>query len=65
MCLLGGIIVSVTIRICTELNNLVKVYPEKVKALKNTYQEWEKKVGVVPWAELEKNMKKGADQQSR
>ncbi len=54
MCLLAGIIVSVTIRICTELNNLVKVYPEKVKALKNTYQEWERKVGVVPWGELEK-----------
>lgn len=36
----------------TELNNVAAQNPEKVKELVGLYNEWAKRVGVVPWKEL-------------
>jgi arylsulfatase len=40
----------------TELHNLAAKQPEKVKELSALYEQWAKKVGVVPWSELEKRV---------
>jgi arylsulfatase len=40
----------------TELHNLAAREPDKVKELAALYERWAKKVGVVPWAELEKRL---------
>jgi arylsulfatase len=37
----------------TELNNLAADQPETVNELKRQYQMWSKKVGVVPWEQLQ------------
>jgi arylsulfatase len=42
----------------TELTNLAGQQPDKVKELTARYEQWAKKVGVVPWEELEPKTKK-------
>ena len=42
----------------TELTNLAGKQPDKVKELTALYEQWAKKVGVVPWEELEPKTKK-------
>lgn len=37
----------------TELNNLAGQYPDKVKELKELYNNWAETCNVVPWAEME------------
>ena len=39
----------------TELNNLSKEFPDKVKELDDEWNEWAIRVGVVPWEILTKN----------
>ncbi len=36
----------------SELNDLSYQYPEIVEPLTTRYEEWEEKVGVVPWEEI-------------
>jgi len=33
----------------TETNNLVAAHPEKVKELRQLYDEWTHRCGVMPW----------------
>jgi arylsulfatase len=42
----------------TELNNLAAKHPEKVRELREKYEQWARRCGVVPWDELTKKQAK-------
>jgi arylsulfatase len=43
----------------TEMNNLVKKFPERVTELKAGYDEWAQRVGVIEWEQLNENHEEG------
>ena len=38
----------------TEQNNLIKLKPDKAKEMISMYNDWAKKIGVIPWSEIQK-----------
>jgi arylsulfatase len=41
----------------TELHDLARKHPEKVQELSRLYEQWAKKFGAIPWAELKSKIK--------
>ena len=37
----------------TEQNNLIKLLPDKSKEMISMYNDWAKKIGVIPWSEIQ------------
>ena len=38
----------------TEQNNLINLLPDKAKEMISMYDDWAKKIGVIPWSEIQK-----------
>ena len=38
----------------TEQNNLIDLLPDKAKEMISMYNDWAKKIGVIPWSEIQK-----------
>lgn len=43
----------------TETMNVADVYPERVKEMAAMWKTWSKRVGVLPWEELRRRMRRG------
>ena len=37
-----------------EQNNLIDLLPDKAKEMISMYNDWAKKIGVIPWSEIQK-----------